>query len=132
MFLKVERGKVVICFVLNFDGVFYFGNVRVVIFSYEYVRMYDGKFIFCFDDIDFKVKRFELIFYEWIKEDFEWFGFRIDEIYIVSDRFEIYYDYVEKFIKMGKVYVCICLFEKFCEFRDKGIVCFYREELVEV
>ncbi len=129
---KAEKGKVVTRFAPNPpDGAFHLGNARAAILSHEYARMYDGKFILRFDDTDPKVKRPEPIFYEWIKEDLEWLGFKIDEIHIASDRLEIYYDYAEKLIKMGKAYVCTCPPEKFRELRDKGIACPHRDEPVE-
>ena len=129
---KAEKGKVVTRFAPNPDGAFHLGNARAAILSHEYARMYDGKFILRFDDTDPKVKRPEPIFYEWIKEDLEWLGFKIDEIHIASDRLEIYYDYAEKLIKMGKAYVCTCKPEEFRELRDKGIACPHRDEPVEV
>ncbi|WP_010477081.1 glutamate--tRNA ligase [Thermococcus zilligii] len=129
---KAEKGKVVTRFAPNPDGAFHLGNARAAILSHEYARMYDGKFILRFDDTDPKVKRPEPIFYEWIKEDLEWLGFKIDEIHSASDRLEIYYDYAEKLIKMGKAYVCTCQPEEFSELRDRGIACPHREEPVEV
>ncbi|NJE75552.1 glutamate--tRNA ligase [Thermococcus sp. ES12] len=129
---KAEKGKVVTRFAPNPDGAFHLGNARAAILSHEYARLYGGKFILRFDDTDPKVKRPEPIFYEWIKEDLEWLGFKIDEIHIASDRLEIYYDYAEKLIRMGKAYVCTCEPEKFRELRDKGIACPHRDEPVEV
>ena len=129
---KAEKGKVVTRFAPNPDGAFHLGNARAAILSHEYARLYGGKFILRFDDTDPKVKRPEPIFYNWIKEDLEWLGFKIDEIHIASDRLEIYYDYAEKLIRMGKAYVCTCPPEKFRELRDKGIACPHREEPVEV
>jgi glutamyl-tRNA synthetase len=129
---KAEKGKVVTRFAPNPDGAFHLGNARAAILSHEYARLYGGKFILRFDDTDPKVKRPEPIFYEWIKEDLEWLGFKIDEIHIASDRLEIYYDYAEKLIRMGKAYVCTCEPEKFRELRDKGIACPHRDEPVEI
>ena len=129
---KAEKGKVVTRFAPNPDGAFHLGNARAAILSHEYARLYGGKFILRFDDTDPKVKRPEPIFYDWIKEDLEWLGFKIDEIHIASDRLEIYYDYAEKLIRMGKAYVCTCEPEKFRELRDKGIACPHRDEPVEV
>ena len=129
---KAEKGKVVTRFAPNPDGAFHLGNARAAILSHEYARLYGGKFILRFDDTDPKVKRPEPIFYEWIIEDLKWLGFQIDEIHAASDRLEIYYDYAERLIKMGKAYVCTCSPEEFREFRDKGIACPHREEPVEV
>lgn len=129
---KAEKGKVVTRFAPNPDGAFHLGNARAAILSHEYARLYGGKFILRFDDTDPKVKRPEPKFYDWILEDLEWLGFKIDEIHIASDRLEIYYDYAERLIEGGKAYVCTCPPEKFRELRDKGIACPHREEPVEV
>lgn len=129
---KAEKGKVVTRFAPNPDGAFHLGNARAAILSHEYARLYGGKFILRFDDTDPKVKRPEPKFYDWIKEDLEWLGFKVDEVHIASDRLEIYYEYAEKLIKMGKAYVCTCPPEKFRELRDKGIACPHRDEPVEV
>jgi len=129
---KAEKGKVVTRFAPNPDGVFHLGNARAAILSHEYARLYNGKFILRFDDTDPKVKRPEPIFYEWILEDLEWLDMKPDEVHTASDRLELYYDYAEKLIKMGKAYVCTCPPEKFRELRDRGIPCPHREEPPEV
>ncbi|CAB49406.1 glutamate--tRNA ligase [Pyrococcus abyssi] len=129
---KAEKGKVVTRFAPNPDGAFHLGNARAAILSYEYAKMYGGKFILRFDDTDPKVKRPEPIFYEMIIEDLEWLGIKPDEIVYASDRLELYYKYAEELIKMGKAYVCTCKPEKFRELRDKGIPCPHRDEPVEV
>ncbi|RLF89544.1 glutamate--tRNA ligase [Thermococci archaeon] len=129
---KAEKGKVVTRFAPNPDGAFHLGNARAAILSYEYARMYDGKFILRFDDTDPKVKRPEPIFYEMIIEDLKWLGIEPDEIVYASDRLEIYYKYAEELIRMGKAYVCTCPPEKFRELRDEGIACPHRDEPVEV
>ncbi|AFK23150.1 glutamate--tRNA ligase [Pyrococcus sp. ST04] len=129
---KAEKGKVVTRFAPNPDGAFHLGNARAAILSYEYAKMYGGKFILRFDDTDPKVKRPEPIFYEMIIEDLKWLGIEPDEIVYASDRLEIYYTYAEKLIRMGKAYVCTCPPEKFRELRDKGIPCPHRDEPVEV
>ncbi|NJE30749.1 glutamate--tRNA ligase [Thermococcus sp. 18S1] len=129
---KAEKGKVVTRFAPNPDGAFHLGNARAAILSHEYARLYGGRFILRFDDTDPKVKRPEPKFYEWIKEDLEWLGFKVDEVHIASDRLEIYYRYAEELIKGGKAYVCTCKPEEFRELRDKGIACPHREEPPEV
>lgn len=129
---NAEKGKVVTRFAPNPDGAFHLGNARAAILSHEYARIYGGKFILRFDDTDPKVKRPEPKFYDWIVEDLKWLGFQIDEIHIASDRIEIYYNYAEELIRMGKAYVCTCRPEEFRKLRDEGKACPHREEPVEV
>ncbi|ANF23018.1 glutamate--tRNA ligase [Thermococcus piezophilus] len=129
---NAEKGKVVARFAPNPDGALHLGNARAAILSHEYARIYGGKFILRFDDTDPKVKRPEPKFYDWIIEDLKWLGFQIDEIHIASDRIEIYYNYAEELIRMGKAYVCTCRPEEFRKLRDEGKACPHREEPVEV
>ncbi|WP_456450968.1 glutamate--tRNA ligase [Palaeococcus sp. (in: euryarchaeotes)] len=124
---KAEKGKVVTRFAPNPDGVFHLGNARAAILSYEYARMYDGKFILRFDDTDPKVKRPEPIFYEWILEDLKWLGMEPDEIHYASDRLELYYEYAERLLRMGKAYVCTCEPSHYKKLRDEGKPCPHRE-----
>ncbi len=122
------RGNVVTRFAPNPDGAFHLGNARAAILSHEYAKEYDGRFILRFDDTDPKVKRPEPKFYDWIIEDLKWLGIEPDDVYMASDRLEIYYRYAERLISMGKAYVCTCPPERFRELRDRGVACSHREE----
>ncbi|MFA4907824.1 MAG: glutamate--tRNA ligase [archaeon] len=111
----------------NPNGPFHLGNARAAVLSYEYARMYEGKFILRFDDTDPKVKKSiensEAIF----REDLEWLGCKVGPVYYASDRIPLYCEYMRKAIEMGKAYVCTCkpedwrkktLAKKECDCRD--------------
>ncbi|MDR2707531.1 MAG: glutamate--tRNA ligase [Nitrososphaerota archaeon] len=97
----------------NPDCVLHLGSARAIVLSYEYARMYNGKFILRFEDTDPKIKKPALEFYDSIREDLKWLGVQVDEEYIQSDRLPIYYEYVEKLIGVNAAYVCECAQEAF-------------------
>ena len=97
----------------NPDCVLHLGSARAIILSYEYSRMYKGKFILRFEDTDPKLKRPVLEFYDCIREDLAWLNCKPDEEYIQSDRIPIYYEYAEKLLEKGFAYVCTCEPEHF-------------------
>jgi len=101
--------------------------------SYEYSKKYNGKFILRFEDTDPKTKKpilhlnqMEKLDYQYILEDLEWLGIIPDEIYIQSDRLNIYYKYIEELLKKGFAYVCQCLDNEIKINRLKGIECSHR------
>lgn len=99
---------VVTRFAPNPDCALHLGSARAIILSYEYSKMYEGKFILRFEDTDPKTKRPALEFYEAIRNDLSWLGTKPDAEAIQSDRIAIYYEYTEKLIKDGNAYVCTC------------------------
>jgi len=107
--------RIVTRFAPNPDCVLHIGSARAIILSYEYARMYNGRFILRFEDTDPRIKRTALEFYDLIREDLKWLGCTWDAEYIQSDRMEIYYEYARKLLEGGHAYVCICRREDFKE-----------------
>ena len=105
--------QVVTRFAPNPDCVLHIGSARAIILSYEYAKMYDGRFILRFEDTDPRIKRTSLEFYDLIREDLKWLGCEWDAEYIQSDRMEIYYEYAGKMLEDGNAYVCTCRREDF-------------------
>ena len=66
--------------------------------------MYKGSHILRIEDTNPEANFKE--FYSMIKKDFTWLVGKPDEIYVQSDRIEIYYKIAEKLIKKGKLYFC--------------------------
>jgi len=129
---NVEKyGKVVTRFAPNPDFVLHLGNARPAVLSYEYARMYGGKFILRFDDTDPKIKKPMPEAYELIKEDLKWLGIKWDEEYIQSKRLELFYSYAEKLIKLGGAYVDTCSADEFRQYRDSMRPCPHRGQSVE-
>ncbi|BDB97005.1 glutamate--tRNA ligase [Saccharolobus caldissimus] len=134
--LSNVKGSVVTRFAPNPDGPLHLGNARAAILSYEYARMYKGKFILRFDDTDPKVKKPISEAYEWIKEDLKWLGINWDLEVYASDRLELYYKYARELIGRGYAYVDTCSSLEFKKFRDsKGTLkepeCLHRSSSIE-
>ncbi len=121
---NVDKYKQVVTrFAPNPDFVLHIGNARPAILSYEYARMYKGKFILRFEDTDPKTKSPKLEYYDLIKDDLRWLGLKWDEEYIQSKRMEIYYDYGRKLLELGKAYICTHSSSEIREMRKKGVRC---------
>lgn len=121
------KKKFVVRFAPNPDGALHLGNARPAILCDEYAKKYNGKFILRFDDTDPKVKKPEIRFYKWVKEDLKWLRIKWHQEVISSKRFSIYYKYAEELIKKGSAYVCTCEDEKWKNLRDAGRACPCRE-----
>jgi glutamyl-tRNA synthetase len=100
-------------FAPNPDGALHLGSAEPIIFCDEYAKIYDGHFILRYEDTSTDVKPPILEMYDWIQEDLDWLGVKVDEKYIQSDRIPIYHEYAEKLIEKGKAYVCVCDPERF-------------------
>lgn len=128
---NAEVGKVVMRFAPNPNGPPTLGSARGIIINGEYCREYKGKYILRFDDTDPKTKRPILEAYDWYIEDFEWLGYKPDEIIYASKRIPLYYDYAKKLIELGGAYACFCKKEEFKKYRDGGIACPHRDSAIE-
>lgn len=120
---NAERGRVVTRFAPNPDFVLHLGSARPAILSYEYARMYDGRFILRFEDTDPKTKSPMLEAYDLIRDDLRRLGLKWDEEYIQSLRMEIYYEYAKRLIELGGAYVCTCSREEVSRNRTAGVRC---------
>jgi glutamyl-tRNA synthetase len=114
-------------FAPNPDGALHLGSAEPIIFCDEYAKMYDGNFILRYEDTSPDVKAPILEIYDWIKEDLEWLGVNVDEVYIQSERLELYYSHAEKLLDMGKAYVCTCRPKDFRELYMAKLACPCRE-----
>jgi len=66
---NAEVGNVVTRFAPNPDFVLHLGSLRPLIISYEYAKMYEGKFIVRFEDTDPRTKKPRLEYYKLILDD---------------------------------------------------------------
>jgi glutamyl-tRNA synthetase len=118
-------------FAPNPDGPLTLGNASPAILCSFFANKYKGKFILRFEDTSPSIKPPLQEAYNWVIEDLKWLGIIPDEIYYQSDRLEIYYNYAEKLIKMGRAYVCTCKPENFRKYIAKKQPCPHREQSVE-
>jgi len=129
---NVDRVKLVKTrFAPNPDAPLHLGSARPIILCYEYAKMYNGKFVLRFEDTDPKTKPPVLEFYEMIKEDLLWLGAKWDELYIQSDRMQIYYEFSRKLLEMNAAYVCTCSTDTFKKYKIAAKNCPCRNRSIE-
>ncbi len=119
-------------FAPNPDFLIHLGNARPSILSYEYAKMYKGKFILRFEDTDPKTKPPLPEAYSAIKEDLRWLGIRWDEEYIQSLRMEIYYSIARELIGVRGAYVDLCDKKEFLKYKIGMKPCPHRNTATEI
>ncbi|MEM3810798.1 MAG: glutamate--tRNA ligase [Conexivisphaerales archaeon] len=119
--------KVVTRFAPNPNSALHLGSSRAAILSHDYAKKYSGKFIVRFEDTDPRLKRSDKKFYSMVKEDLRWLGCEWDEMYIQSERMEIYYKWAEEAIKIGLAYVTECDSQSFKDLVLRSVPCPDRE-----
>ncbi|MDN5357023.1 MAG: glutamyl-tRNA synthetase [Candidatus Methanomethylophilaceae archaeon] len=123
-------GRIVMRIAPGPSGPLHIGHTRVAVLNDEYVKKYGGKLILRMEDTN--PEKIDPEAYRMIPEDLDWLGVKIDETYIQSERFEIYYDHVKKLIEMGKAYICTCNGDDWRGMKERGEACPCRELPVEV
>lgn len=108
------------------SGYLHLGHLYGIIFNYEYVKRYGGKFILRLEDTN--PENIELDNYDKIIEDVKWISDNsISEIIYQSDRVAIYYKYLRQLVETEKAYVCKCESENFKNFIDNSNACPHRD-----
>ena len=102
-------------FAPNPNAPLHLGQARPIVLCKEYARIYKGRFILRYEDTSPDVKAPMAEAYDWIMEDLRWLDAEPDEVYIQSDRIEIYYGYAERLLSQGSAYVCTCDPQRFRE-----------------
>lgn len=129
---NAEMGKVVTRLPPFPSGAMHLGNMKAAIVSYEYAKMYKGKFVVRIEDTDPDPEKVRKENVELIKKDLEAMGIKPDLFYLCSSRFSKQYKYAEHIIKEGKAYVCTCkavtgvknkmaASKEVCEHRDHSV-----------
>jgi glutamyl-tRNA synthetase len=91
----------------------------------EYVRRYGGRYILRLEDTD--PARVMPEAYEMIRQDMEWLGCEVHEVYEQTDRFDLYYDHARQLLEIEAAYVCTCPQEELRQLRADGKACPHRE-----
>ncbi|BCS91829.1 glutamate--tRNA ligase [Metallosphaera javensis (ex Sakai et al. 2022)] len=112
------KGTVVTRFAPNPDGPLHLGNARAAVLSFEYARMYNGKFILRFDDTDPKVKKPIKEAYQWIRDDLRWLNITWDLEFKASERLSAYYEVTKVMLEKGVAYVDTLSDSEFKAHRD--------------
>jgi len=101
-------GKVVTRFPPFPSGALHIGNMKPCVTSYEYAKMYKGKFIVRIDDTDPNPEKVKKENIDFIKKDLAAMKIKYDKFYLCSSNFDRHYKLAEKLIKEDKAYICTC------------------------
>ena len=123
--------EVVVRFAPNPNGPPHLGHARGMTVNGELRDKYDGKLILRFDDTDPVTKRPMKEAYQMYEEDYEWLGYKPDEVRYSSKNFDTYIEYAEKLIEMGKAYVSKASQEEMQKHRREGTASEYRSQSPE-
>ena len=120
---NAAKGKVVVRIAPSPSGPLHIGHAYGASLNYEYAKMYGGRLILRIEDTN--AETIYLPAYEMIKNDILWLcdHSKMVEVVIQSSRLGVYYDFAEKLILNGKVYVCTCDADKWREWKNQGKAC---------
>lgn len=110
--LKATGGKVVTRFPPEPNGFLHIGHAKAINFNFNYAKAHDGICYLRFDDTNPEAE--ETLYYESIRKDVEWLGFKPYRETAASDNFQILYEFAVELIKRGKAYVCHQTAEEMC------------------
>lgn len=85
-------------------GFLHIGNARAALINWLFAHKHGGKFLLRLDDTD--LQRSEQRFEKAIIEDLAWLGLNNDLYFKQSDRFDRYYELMQKLIQNGRLYPC--------------------------
>ena len=128
--LEGVNGEVVMRFAPGPSGPLHIGHSRAAILNDEYVRRYGGRYILRLEDTD--PARIMPEAYDMIREDMEWLGCAVHEVYEQTDRFDLYYDHARQLLEMEAAYVCTCPAEELRQLRAAGKACPHRDVVAPV
>jgi len=83
-------------------GYLHIGGARTALFNWMYAKSQSGQFILRIEDTDRERSKKE--FLDEILASMRWLGLNWDELYLQSERFEIYRKYANQLLTEGKAY----------------------------
>lgn len=83
-------------------GYLHIGGARTALFNWMYAKSQDGKFILRIEDTDLERSKQEYV--DEIIDSLSWLGFKYDELYFQSKRFDIYKEHALKLLNEGKAF----------------------------
>lgn len=123
------KGRVVTRLPPEPSGYMHIGHAMSGVLNYVYSKMYDGKLWLRFEDTD--PRKVKLEYYESFRRGYRWLGVEWDYEKNNSEDMELFYDYAEKIIEIGRAYVCFCNPEKIKILRKEGIECEHRNHSID-
>lgn len=127
---NAKKGEVVVRMAPSPSGPLHIGHAYGVSLNSEYAKMYNGKLVLRIEDTN--PENIYAPAYKLIPEDAQWLTDKnVKELYIQSARLGIYYDYAEKLVQQGKVYLCTCNADTWRELKNKAEACPCRSLSIE-
>jgi len=123
------KGKVVTRIAPAPSGYLHVAHIFAILLNSEYAKKYKGRFILRIEDTN--ASNVDKDAYVSIPNDVEWITGLKPEVYIQSDRMELYYKRMEELFKLDGAYVCRCSSDDFREFVSKKKACPHRDNSVE-
>jgi glutamyl-tRNA synthetase len=112
--------QVILRFAPSPTGFLHIGGARTALFNWLFARKQRGKFILRIEDTDQVRSTKESI--DAILESMTWMGLDWDEGPIYqTDRLQIYREHVDRLLREGKAYFCICSPEELEEKRQRAL-----------
>jgi glutamyl-tRNA synthetase len=105
---EAKKGKVITRFAPFPSGALHIGNMKAVVVSEEYAKIYKGKFIIRIEDTDPNPEKVKKENIEFIKKDLKAMKIKYNKLYLCSTQFKKQYKLAEKLINGKKAYVCTC------------------------
>jgi len=119
---NAKKGEVIVRMAPSPSGPLHIGHAYGVSLNSEYAKMYNGKLILRIEDTN--PENIYAPAYKLIPEDAQWLtGKNVKEVYTQSARLGIYYDYAEKLVQQGKVYLCTCNADAWRELKGRAEAC---------
>jgi glutamyl/glutaminyl-tRNA synthetase len=83
-------------------GYLHIGGARTALFNWMYAKSQNGQFILRIEDTD--IGRSKKEFLDEILNSMKWLGLSWDELYLQSERFDLYRQYAQKLLEEEKAY----------------------------
>ena len=129
---NVEPGNFRVRFAPNPNAPLTIGHSRGVVINRAYADKYQGQFYLRLDDTGMGTKPPLAEAYDMISEDIKWLtGDYPDEVFIASDRLEVYEFWAKELIKLGGAYVDTLSRDESAELKADGLPNPYRERTIE-
>jgi glutamyl-tRNA synthetase len=118
---EINEKGVIMRFAPSPSGPMHIGHAMTGGLTSLYVKKYGGKFILRIEDTN--SDNIYIPAYNMLKQEGIWIFGNINEVWIQSDRLEIYYSYIKKFIEKNSAYLCSCSQEAFKEYSNNMEEC---------
>ncbi len=119
---NAKKGKVITRLPPEPSKYNHIGHALSFLINYMYAKMYKGKAVLRFEDTNPEKVKKEYV--DAMKEDvLDYLAIKPDKTVFSSNDLPKMYEYVEKIIKQGKAYVCVCSREKMRRLRHLGKAC---------